>query len=217
MKAANRSSLRDQRLQAEGAGLASPEMLVVAEASQQLPYTGRKVSTKFSGYNCGSPLDKRGLCEAVASSCGDSEGHVSEIACPSPIQVTGCPELLHELSNLMTSVLLNAQLLEWKLPPYSHLKRPVREVARNAQRATELMKRLQRRLADGGSTAQADHQPQGATGNLGMASPWPGGESANTTALPIERSSPQSAIDLTTACDSGTSDTFPKRDDRYGQ
>jgi hypothetical protein len=48
----------------------------------------------------------------------------------------------------MTSVLTNAQMLGWKLPPYSHLKRPVRQVERSAQRGAELLKCLMRKLGD---------------------------------------------------------------------
>lgn len=86
--------------------------------------------------------------ETVVSSCGDSEGDVKEKACPSRLPCIHCADVLHELSNVMTGVLANAQLLGWRLPPYSHLKRPVREVERNAQRGGELLKRLMRRLAE---------------------------------------------------------------------
>lgn len=78
----------------------------------------------------------------MSSSCGDYEGHAREKACPSDLSCSGCAEVVHELANLMTAVLVNAQVLGWKLPPYSHLKRPVREVERNAQRGGELLKRL---------------------------------------------------------------------------
>ena len=50
---------------------------------------------------------------------------------------------------------MNAQVLGWKLPPYSRLKRPLREIERNAQRGSELMKCLLRRLGTNG-TDQAD-------------------------------------------------------------
>lgn len=55
-------------------------------------------------------------------------------------------ETVHALSNVMTAVLMNSQVLDWKLPPYSRLKRLVREIERNAQRGGELLKRLQRQL-----------------------------------------------------------------------
>jgi hypothetical protein len=83
----------------------------------------------------------------VTSSRGDYEGHVGEKACPSGT-CEGCAEVLHELANLMTCVVTNAQVLGWKLPPYSHLKRPIREVERNAQRGGELLKRLMQRCSE---------------------------------------------------------------------
>lgn len=88
--------------------------------------------------------------EAVASSsCGDSKGRVAQMARPLRLQCRDCEELLHQLSNVITPILMHAQMLEWKLPPYSHLKRPVRELERNARRASELLKALMRRVGDG--------------------------------------------------------------------
>jgi hypothetical protein len=58
-----------------------------------------------------------------------------------------CADLVHELANTTTAVLMNAQVLGWRLPPYSRLKRPLREIERNAQRGGELMKRLLSHLA----------------------------------------------------------------------
>ena len=55
-------------------------------------------------------------------------------------------ELLHELNNVFVSVLLNTQVMEWKLPSYSRLRRNLHEVQRNAQRGGELAKRLLNRL-----------------------------------------------------------------------
>jgi hypothetical protein len=43
-------------------------------------------------------------------------------------------ELLHGLNNVFVTMLLNAQVLEWKLPSYSRLKRNLHEIERNAQR-----------------------------------------------------------------------------------
>jgi len=88
--------------------------------------------------------------EALASSpCGDSKGRVPEMARPLRLQCRDCEELLHRLSNIVTPILMHAQMLEWKLPPYSHLKRSVREVERNARRGGELLKALMRRAGDG--------------------------------------------------------------------
>src|SRR6516165_3873408 len=51
-------------------------------------------------------------------------------------------EILHGLNNVLVSILLNAQLIEWKLPTYSHLRRNVHEIERSARRAAVLLKRL---------------------------------------------------------------------------
>jgi hypothetical protein len=89
-------------------------------------------------------------CEATASSsCGDGKGCVPEMAHPLRLQCGDCEELVHQLSNVITPILMHAQMLEWKLPPYSHLKRPVRELERNARRAGELLKAMMRRAGDG--------------------------------------------------------------------
>jgi hypothetical protein len=77
-----------------------------------------------------------------SSSCGDGEGRATEQARPSYRTCQGCEDVLHELSGVITGVLINAQVLGWKLPPYSHLKRPVHEMERNAQRGGELLRRL---------------------------------------------------------------------------
>ena len=58
-----------------------------------------------------------------------------------------CAELLHGLNNVLVGMLLNAQVLEWKLPSYSRLKRNLHEIERNAQRGGELVKRLLKRLS----------------------------------------------------------------------
>ncbi len=93
----------------------------------------------------------------MSSSCGDGEGHATEKACPSHFGCSDCAEVLHELANVMTGVLTTAQMLGWKLPPYSHLKRPVRQMERNAQRCGELLKRLVDRCAE--KTSGAEVQP----------------------------------------------------------
>jgi hypothetical protein len=88
-------------------------------------------------------LNLTGQCsESTVSSCGDSEGRASNTASPSQLLPADWNHDLHELSGLVTAILLNAQMLERKLPPYSHLKRPLREVERNVQRSSELLKGL---------------------------------------------------------------------------
>ena len=51
-------------------------------------------------------------------------------------------EILHGLNNVLVSILLNAQLIEWKLPSYSRLRRNVHEIERSTQRASMLLKQL---------------------------------------------------------------------------
>lgn len=153
-------------------------------------------------------------CEAMVSSCGDGEGRVSHTACPSQLPRAGCAELVHELSNLITGVLLNAQVLEWKLPPHSHLKRPVHELTRNAQRSSELLKRLSCRCTDAGQETPGT-QPRAA---LAPATARPASALEPTRAAtgcgPANGSAGRLSPDLTGACDSRTSGVFPKGDDR---
>jgi len=162
--------------------------------------------------------------QSVASSCG-SEGDALVTAYPSQRRCsTQCADALHELSNVLTGVLVNAQMLQWKLPPYSHLKRSVREVERNAQRGSELLRRLVRRLAeqdaapvpkaaleeasaDGGEQPLVPRLVEGAPGAAvsAPAKTQPGDTSP--------ASSPDGAVHLTSDCDPCTSSFFPKRDD----
>ena len=93
-------------------------------------------------------VDEDLSCLVMSSPCGDHEGRAMEKACPSSFACRDCVEMLHQLSNVMTSVLTNAQVLSWKLPPYSHLKRPVRELERGAQRSGELLRRLMQRCSE---------------------------------------------------------------------
>jgi hypothetical protein len=141
--------------------------------------------------------------------------------------------LVHELANTTTAVLMNAQVLGWKLPPYSHLKRPLREIERNAQRGSELMKCLLRRLETDG-TGQAERQ-RVQDGGLGLTARVAGQEprveagsaenlpppQRNSRPAPVSLSAPEveltspvsfptAEVELTTSCDACTS-TFPKK------
>src|SRR5271157_5338748 len=78
--------------------------------------------------------------EAMASSRKDRD--VTEPQWPHA--GCGCADTLHALANCLTAVLINTQVLEWKLPPYSRLKRPVREIELHARRSEALLKRLLR-------------------------------------------------------------------------
>ncbi len=50
--------------------------------------------------------------------------------------------VLHNLNNALVSILLNTQVIEFRLPSYSRLKRNLHEIERSAQRAGMLVKRL---------------------------------------------------------------------------
>lgn len=193
------------------AGAVPSAIAVVAEPASGLAGVDLALSGEHSGEDCGLSLNQAtAMCEAMASSCGDSEGRVSDTACPSQLS-----DLLHELSNLMTGILLNAQVLEWKLPPYSHLKRPVREMTRNAQRGSELMKRLQRL---GTQIGQAEAHAESFAGHeSGAQLPSPKAERSDPAVARFDHVLPSQVVDLTANCDTRTSNAFPKRDDRDGR
>ena len=58
----------------------------------------------------------------------------------------GMNAALHDLNNVFVSILLNAQVIEWKLPSYSRIRRNVHEVERSAQRGGLLVKRILQQL-----------------------------------------------------------------------
>lgn len=53
-----------------------------------------------------------------------------------------CAATLHGLNNALLTILLNSQMIDWKLPTYSKIRRNVHEIERSAQRAGVLVKRL---------------------------------------------------------------------------
>lgn len=55
--------------------------------------------------------------------------------------------MLHDLNNAFAVVLLNAQVMECKLPSYSRSKRYIHEIERGAQRGGALLKRLLAQVA----------------------------------------------------------------------
>jgi hypothetical protein len=136
-----------------------------------------------------------------------------------------CGDLLHQLANILTSVIMSAQVLEWKLPAYSHLKRPLRELERNAQRGGELVKQLMRRVGEGPAderflskvdaqaTASAVVTIEESGGMVMQIGSSPHGIASAPApgffACPVRH--------LTTECDPCTSSFFPKRDDGSGR
>ena len=136
-------------------------------------------------------------------------------------------DLLHQLANTTTGVLINAQMLGLKLPPYSHLRRPLREIERNAQRGGELMKSLLRRLTPEATGKTNDHEitRRVADCNPGLmdavTAREPDVDSRNAENLPRLRNScpapgffaaepARLKTELTSRCDRCTS-TFPKK------
>jgi len=81
------------------------------------------------------------------ASLGQSSGEPAlQTSQPSPLATASCTELLHELHKAFAAVLLNAQVLDGKLPSYSRSKRYIHEIERSAQRGGALLKRFLGRL-----------------------------------------------------------------------
>ena len=59
----------------------------------------------------------------------------------SPLTCESCIAVLHDLNNVFAAVLINAQVMECKLPSYSRSKRYIHEIERGAQRGGALVKR----------------------------------------------------------------------------
>jgi len=79
--------------------------------------------------------------------------------------------VLHSLNNALVSILLNAQVIEFRLPSYSRLKRNLHEIERSAQRAGMLVKRLLRRR--GGNSPSSLLRPEVADDPVAAAPPDP--------------------------------------------
>ncbi len=74
----------------------------------------------------------------------------------SKVTCADCAEILHDLNNVLAGILLNAQVMEWKMPSYSRGKRYLHEIERSAQRGGEILKRLLRKLEAGEQSASND-------------------------------------------------------------
>lgn len=71
----------------------------------------------------------------------ESSSHNSPLTCANWVAV------LHDLNNVFAAVLINAQVMECKLPSYSRSKRYIHEIERGAQRGGALLKRLLGQIA----------------------------------------------------------------------
>ena len=65
-----------------------------------------------------------------------------EIAVGPVVEPHEVGEIMHSLNNVLVSIVLNAQIMEWKLPSYSSMRRNTHEIQRSAQLANVLLKRL---------------------------------------------------------------------------
>ena len=130
----------------------------------------------FKSTDCGN---KRGV-EQTSPLDGDSNVSGHFVANCSDGACDDCAEILHGLNNVLASMLLNAQVMEWKLPSYSRSKRYLHEIERNAQRGGELVKRLLGRLEvscpkafSGGRPSRETHTLAGGEGVMMTNDPGP--------------------------------------------
>ena len=160
--------------------------------------------------------------EAMDPGNGDGEECGTKILRLSPA-AQAFTDTLHELANAVTALLVNAQVLGWKLPPYSRLKRPLREIERHAQRSGALLKCLLHQFE---ATKEADlklcrqvpflHEPM--LGNMAAVTEPDAcvAGSANLPPLAPLRPAPGSGFSsesgLTSLCDRCTSAYFPKEE-----
>jgi hypothetical protein len=108
--------------------------------------------------------------ERVAS-CAQGSGESAErtfVDSPLPCETI---EVLHDLNNAFAAVLMNAQVMECKLPSYSRSKRYIHEIERSAQRGSALLKRLLGHLAGG---CGAPHQDTTSSTNASVPPPVSG-------------------------------------------
>jgi hypothetical protein len=87
--------------------------------------------------------NEKGRLTSPAQTSG-AASHASVLA--SPLACEACMEVLHNLNNAFLGVLMNAQVLDCKLPSYSRSKRYIHEIERSAQRGNALVKRLLKHL-----------------------------------------------------------------------
>jgi hypothetical protein len=132
----------------------------------------------------------------------------------------GCADVMHGLAKSVTGVLITARVLEWKLPPYSRLKRTVREIERRAQRSAALLKDLLDRSAADQAKQEGCGRVSASGGNMAaVAAPGPTAMDGGRANLPAPPPSPMapdrgffSEIELTSVCDRCTSAFFPKEE-----
>ena len=72
--------------------------------------------------NFDSFSEQRSNTAVLAGELQDAVG--GEAACGQPSS-DECTEVLHTLNNMLASILLNAQVVEWKVASYSRIKRNI--------------------------------------------------------------------------------------------
>jgi len=163
------------------------------------------------------PFLRGDASKAISSSSGN--GEESHARTPRSSHAGSCcADTLHELANTMTAVLIHIQVLEWKLPPYSRLKRSVREIERHAQSGGALLKRLlQQFQAKEEANQEFCGQVPSLHGTMAAATArGPDATAVGPPKLPPLRSDASScfppARELTSLCDSCTISFFPKEE-----
>jgi hypothetical protein len=151
-------------------------------------------------------VEGEGQCEAMPSSWGGGEGRAPITARPLQPPSRECRDILHELSDVITGLRIDVQVLNWRLPPYSRLKRPVRDVERHAQLGGELLKRLMERLA-GAEVEMVNARERDSEEIISTNVAAEEVSEVNLTRIDCVTG------DLTSDCDPCTSGIFPKRDD----
>src|SRR5271165_5458151 len=108
----------------------------------------------FRSEDCGEKVGTNPVAanDCNVDLCGSTCAGILEGGC------SNCTEILHGLNNVLAAMLLNAQVLEWKLPSYSRSRRYLHEIERNAQRGGVLVKQLLGRLEAKCETGLGDCQ-----------------------------------------------------------
>lgn len=96
------------------------------------------------GRTLGAPRVERdsNRFQPVASVHNHGEENAADAALSSPPPHDRCLDMLNTLGKVLAAVLVNAQVMDGKLPSYSRSKRYMHEIERHAQRGAELVKRL---------------------------------------------------------------------------
>ena len=157
--------------------------------------------------------------EAMTACTPEREAYIPAQGSASRSGCSECYRLSCALSDTIAAILIHAQVLEHRLPPYSRLRRPVLEMQRQAQRGAAMLRRwLPMNLGDESSCEEfcEDCMARGQrdAGRCGPELSLAGMvNSAPSAATPVDSGSREQEGKLTLLCDACTSRDFPKRDD----